>query len=71
MPGNSAAAHVTLYTRPGCSLCDTMHTALVRLGYRVTEVNIDDDPELTRRYRLDIPVAVRDDGTIVAKHRLS
>lgn len=61
MPGNSAAAHVTLYTRPGCSLCDTMHTALVRLGYRVTEVNIDDDPELTRRYRLDIPVAVRDE----------
>ena len=66
-----SATRVTLYTRPGCSLCDTMRTALERLGYEVTEVNIDDDPELTRRYRFDIPGAGRDDGTIVARHRVS
>jgi hypothetical protein len=61
---------VTLYTRPGCSLCDTMKAGLERLGYRVTEVNIDRDPELTRRYGLDIPVAVGADGTVIARHRL-
>jgi hypothetical protein len=47
-----------------------MKSGLERLGYHVTEVNIDLDPELTRRYGHDIPVAVRDDGTIVARHRL-
>ena len=62
---------LTLYTRPGCSLCDTMKAELQRRGYQVREVNIDDDPALTRRYGLDIPVAVRPDGTLVAKHRLS
>jgi hypothetical protein len=59
-----------LYTRPGCTLCDEMKAALVGRGYAVREVNIDDDPELQRRYRWDIPVAVRQDGTVVAKHRL-
>lgn len=61
---------ITLYTRPGCSLCDKMKAGLRARGYQVREVNIDSDPELTRRYGLDIPVAVRADGTLVAKHRL-
>jgi hypothetical protein len=61
---------ITLYTRPGCSLCDTMKAGLLDRGYDIREVNIDDDPALTRRYRLDIPVAVRADGTLLAKHRL-
>jgi len=63
-------AEITLYTRPGCSLCDTMKAGLRDRGYRVHEVNIDTDPELTRRFGHDIPVAVTADGTVVAKHRL-
>ena len=61
---------IILYTRPGCSLCDKMKVGLLDRGYRVREVNIDDDPALTRRYGLDIPVAVRADGSVLAKHRL-
>ena len=48
-----------------------MKAGLHDRGYQVREVNIDDDPELTRRYGVDIPVAVRADGTLLAKHRLS
>ena len=66
----AAPEEITLYTRPGCSLCDKMKAALRERGYHVREVNIDEDPELTRRYGLDIPVAVAVDGTVVAKHRL-
>jgi hypothetical protein len=33
-------------------------------------VDIDRDEELTRLYGLDIPVVVRADGSILAKHRL-
>lgn len=61
---------ITLYTRPGCTLCDKMKLALERRGYVVTEVNIDEDPELTRRYSWEVPVAVRADGTVLAKYRL-
>ena len=46
----AAREEITLYTRPGCSLCDKMKAGLHDRGYRVREVNIDDDPELTRRY---------------------
>ena len=66
----ATSGEITLYTRPGCSLCDKMKVALLDRGYRVREVNIDVDPELTRRYGHDIPVAVRADGTLLAKHRL-
>ena len=61
---------VTLYTRPGCGLCGEMKQELLRREYQVREVNIDDDPELKKRYRVDIPVAVLADGTVLAKHRL-
>ena len=66
----AALEEITLYTRPGCSLCDKMKAGLLDRGYQIREVNIDDDPELTRRYGVDIPVAVRADGTLLAKHRL-
>jgi glutaredoxin len=62
---------VTLYTRPGCGLCDEMKAELVRRGYRVREVDIDRDEALLRRYMFDIPVAVRPDGSELARHRLA
>ena len=60
---------VTLYTRPGCGLCDAMKAALEQRGYEVAEVNIDLDPELKQLYGADIPLAVLD-GKEIARHRL-
>ena len=60
---------VTLYTRPGCGLCDEMKEGLQSRGYEVREVNIDRDPNLKRKYGNDIPVAVLD-GKEIARHRL-
>ncbi len=64
-----AVSPVTLYTRPGCGLCNEMKAELERRGYQVYEVDIDQDPELKRKYGHDIPVAVLD-GKVLAKHRL-
>lgn len=51
---------VTLYTRPGCCLCDEAKTLIAPLlrefGAALREVNIDDDPILKERYGWDIPV---------------
>jgi glutaredoxin len=51
---------VTLYTRPGCHLCDEAKSAIAPLlrefGVALREVNIDRDPDLKERYGSDIPV---------------
>jgi glutaredoxin len=64
---------VTLYTRPGCHLCDEakllMAPPLAEFGARLREVNIDADPELRERYNLDVPVIFLGDRKI-AKHRI-
>ncbi|HEX5708252.1 MAG TPA: glutaredoxin family protein [Pyrinomonadaceae bacterium] len=67
-------AHVTIYTRPGCHLCDEAKREIERAdcadSYTLEEVNIDDDPDLKRRYGWDIPVVIID-GTHAFKHRLT
>jgi glutaredoxin len=51
---------LTLYTRPGCHLCEDAKTLLQALlaefDATLREVNIDEDRELTERYGSDIPV---------------
>jgi glutaredoxin len=51
---------VTLYTRPGCHLCDEAKSAIAPLlrefGAVLREVNIDADPDLKERYGWDVPV---------------
>jgi glutaredoxin len=51
---------VTLYTRPGCHLCEVAKHQLLALGMthplRVVEVNIEDDDALEERYGATIPV---------------
>jgi glutaredoxin len=51
---------LTLYSRPGCHLCDEARAALERVRARATfslhEVNIESDAELHRRYLERIPV---------------
>ena len=67
-------AQVTLYTRPGCHLCDeakrAMLEALCEELYALREINIDSDPELARRYGWDIPVVLVN-GVQTFKHRLA
>jgi glutaredoxin len=56
----AAPRDVTLYTRPGCHLCDeaksTIAPLLREFGATLREVNIDADPVLKERYGWDIPV---------------
>ncbi len=51
---------VTLYSRPGCHLCDDARVALERVRGRVpfdlAEVDITADDALHRRYLVRIPV---------------
>ena len=51
---------LTLYSRPGCHLCDEARAALERVRARTTfslhEVNIESDDSLLRRYLERIPV---------------
>ena len=65
--------HLTLYSRPGCHLCDDMKAVVDRVAARVPlsldVVNIDDDATLTTRYGLEIPVLLVD-GRKVAKYRI-
>ena len=64
---------VTLYTRPGCHLCEDAKTILLPMlnefGGTLREVNIDDDRELTKRYGWDIPV-IFIGAHKAAKHRV-
>jgi glutaredoxin len=64
---------VTLYTRPGCHLCDEakrqIEPLLVAAGASLREVNIDADPILRGRYDWDVPVIFLG-ARKIAKHRV-
>jgi len=64
---------VTLYTRPGCHLCEEAKTAmepvLREFEARLREVNIDEDAVLRERYGWDVPVIFLG-ARKVAKHRI-
>ena len=66
--------HVVFYTKPGCHLCEEaereIDAARCHALYTFEKVNIEDDPDLTRRYGWDIPV-VAVNGTVTFKHRLT
>jgi glutaredoxin len=65
---------VTLYTRPGCHLCDEMKAIVRRVALTVplalTEIDISGDPVLEGQYGMEIPVLLID-GRKAAKHRIS
>ena len=67
-------ALVTLYTRPGCHLCDEAKRAMLAARcdghYTLREINIDLDTDLTRRYGWDIPVVLIN-GIETFRHRLT
>ncbi len=69
----AAPREVTLYTRPGCHLCEEAKTAVAPLlrefGAVLREVNIEDDAVLEGRYGRDIPV-IFIGARKAAKHRV-
>ncbi|WP_151083593.1 glutaredoxin family protein [Nocardioides cynanchi] len=60
----ASAARVTLYSRPGCHLCDDARAVVAQvcaeLGEDYVEISVADDPELLRRYGDEIPVTLVD-----------
>lgn len=65
---------LTLYSRPGCHLCDDMKAAIARVAREIPlmleEIDISSDPALEARYGLEIPVLLVD-GRKAAKYRLT
>lgn len=64
---------VTLYSRPGCHLCEEAKAAIAPLlrefGAVLREVNIDEDSVLKERYGWDVPV-IFIGAHKAAKHRV-
>ncbi|MEO7716988.1 MAG: glutaredoxin family protein [Capsulimonas sp.] len=65
---------ITLYTKPGCHLCDEALDVLLAvqrdIPFTLTAVNINDDPELTAEYGEQIPV-VSLDGRVLFEYEVN
>ena len=67
---------LTIYSRPGCHLCDEMKAVVRRVvastiaPIAIEEIDISTDPDLEARYGLEIPVLLVD-GKKAAKYRIS
>ena len=65
---------LTIYSRPGCHLCDEMKAVVDLVARRVPLtvhiVDISNDPRLEARYGLEIPVLLVN-GRKAAKHRVT
>lgn len=68
------ARRVTLYSRPGCHLCEDVKAVVANVArtraIELCEIDISGDPDLERQYGHDIPV-VAIDGRVVARHRIT
>jgi hypothetical protein len=65
---------LTLISRQDCERCEEMARELAHLGRQrplppIDIVDVDADPELTRRYGLNVPVLLLE-GSVVCRHRL-
>ena len=67
-------AHVRLYTRPGCHLCEEAKREMLAADcadqYILQEINIDTDTALLERYGDEIPV-ITINGIKAFKYRLT
>jgi glutaredoxin len=65
---------VTLFSKPGCHLCDDVRALLDELqhelGFAIEEIDITHDPQIFARYRYEIPVVLKD-GEEVARGRIT
>jgi glutaredoxin len=64
---------LTLYSRPGCHLCDEMKAVVKNVARTIPlaldEVDISADPALEAQYGLEIPVLLVE-GKKAAKYRI-
>ena len=64
MTAPTGAPRITLYTRPGCHLCDDARAVIegvcADLGESFEEVDISADDELEDRFGEDVPVTFVD-----------
>ena len=66
---------LTIYSRPGCHLCDEMKAVVERVvrsaggPLTIEAIDISTDPALEARYGVEIPVLLVD-GKNVAKYRI-
>ncbi|HEX6728695.1 MAG TPA: glutaredoxin family protein [Pyrinomonadaceae bacterium] len=69
----TAKPHVTIYSRPGCHLCEeakaVIEAACSGDEFTLEEVNIESDPELLNRYQYDVPV-IAINGVDTFMHRV-
>ena len=67
-------AHVIIYSRPGCHLCDDAKAAILSAGCSdqilLEEIKIESSDELLGKYRYDIPV-ITIDGIESFIHRVT
>jgi len=76
VPRGRDSVTLTIYSRPGCHLCDDMKAVVNRvvraIGERasIDEVDISTDPALEALYGLEIPVLLID-GKKAAKYRVT
>ena len=65
---------LTLYSKPGCHLCEEVRATLEELrrehAFALDEIDITADAELFARYRFEIPVLLKD-GREVARGRIT
>ena len=65
---------LTLLGAPDCHLCHAMRgvvaAAIAGRDIELIERNVRDDPELLRRYRLEIPLLFLE-GEEIARHRVT
>jgi len=66
---------LTIYSKPGCHLCDEMKAVVNRVivdhsDVTLEEIDISADRELVARYGIEIPVLLID-GRKATKYRLS
>ena len=66
-------ALVTIYSKPGCHLCDVAKANILASGCHaeiiIEEVNIETDAALKEKYQYDIPIILIN-GIKVFKHRV-
>ena len=65
---------LTLYSRPGCHLCDEMKAIVSRVAeafpLTLDTIDISDNPQLEAAYGLEIPVRLIE-GRKAAKYRVT
>lgn len=55
---------LTLYTRPGCHLCEQAEQYLKLLEFRYRALDVDGDPALRERFGNDVPVLAHGDRVL-------